>query len=1047
MPPVPPIITSVSCDTGLPLPAFYIAWQVQEGYNGPFSIEVRDQSSNVVPGTAAPGPNGGTWTANASSQMQASVMYSVWIGVPAAPGMYSDPAPLLFTAATNIATAYDGTAITISWTPPAGMPPPGSMLVMFSAGAYRQGGMVTGTTAATFVPDPAQTPQGGAWSLTLTPELGISSGLESAPATVFNSRPPVTSLQAAAPTVAGTAVSLLTPAAGFTGSPSFIATLWAGGSVVYETAPIASNPTNGSLAVAVTIPPPVPNSAYAYSMSLAQAATVGSAVSRGPDGLALPLLVRAPAIVAVETTVPATAADRLVTATIAPPPGPTPATGSKVSAVDSSGALAGGPAAGDGFTQSLTMTAPTIGNAYSAIAAAAVGSSVGPPMTAGTAILTTVPTLSNAAYDGEVLNLSWSAVADPGTTGYRIDILAGGRTVATATSGGPAATLPLAAGAYQAQVRAAGTNTLGPPSQPLALLTAAPAAPRAAWGPTDTAGTLSWQAVTGAGGYAIEILCGSSVAYSTTVVGGATLTCPIPAGTLAGEGLYRFRVQATAGGGAGNPTVSGPFSATAPVIAAAPQQVTTSYDGADLDIAWAPVAGAAGYLVTILDGTTTIGTPFPTTGTAACIPLPYVSTNDYSVVVQAMDGNTKGPASGSLPVFSAGLYLSSDTETAPYIRPAEAPAMAASDVVLLLPQIFATPPAVADLPSASPFEMAPATAPYAYTLTIPSDSIAWTFSADPVRADLQTAYLAFLAELETLTATPLGLATVQQAIGRAMPQTFAETLYYNYGLKADQGYVDLRPGMLLRAEYESYQYLGQGVPDQNYLNGYVASGSTEYQVGSYVDRGAWLTGFDRFLATIAAGGGVVVPTPTVSQRKMQGGGGLIDTVYQQFRRPFVRLIYPPEFLAQNTTGQPYPDYNALLIAGTNLAAIETATGNIRRANAPGADVALLYFRGRTTLSAGIQVWLDGQAKSVPLGTSVGNLLDMRAARPPVMPMPMTGVMLERAAGTAVTAASASYAIGGGSMVRLDWAPEALASWLELPMLHGDRLWTERTGRS
>lgn len=1046
MPPVPPIITSVSCDTGLPLPAFYIAWQIQEGYNGPFSIEVLDQSNNLVPGTAAPGPNGGTWTANASSQMQASVMYSVRIGVPAAPDLYSDPAPLLFTAPTNIATVYYGTAITISWTPPVGMPPPGSMLVMFSAGAYRQGTVVNGTTAATFVPDPAQTPQGGAWSLTLTPQLGMSSGLESAPATVFNSRPPVSSLQAGAPTGSGTAVTLLTPAAGFTGTPSFVATLWAGGSVVYETAPIASTASGGFLQVAMTIPPPAPNSAYAYSISLAEAATVGSSVSRGPDGLALPLLVRAPAIVAVETTVPAAAADRLVTATIAPPPGPSSATGSQVSAVNGSGTVVGGPAGGDGFTQSLTMTAPTIGSAYSVVAAAAIGSSLGPPTTAGPAILTTVPTLSNAAYDGGVLNLIWAAVTDPGTTGYEIDILAQGKTTATATSGTTAATLSLPAGAYQVQVRAAGANTLGPPSQALTLLTAAPASPRAAWGPTDTAGTLSWQAVAGAGGYAIEIYCGSSVVYSTTVTGGTTLTCPIPVGTLAAEGLYRFRVQATAGGG-GAPTVAGPFTAMATVIAAAPQQVTTSYDGADLAIAWAPVAGAAGYLVTVLNGTTTVGTPFPTTGTAASIPLSYVSTNNYSVVVQAVDGNTKGPASSAIPVFSTGLYLSSDSETAPYISPAATPAMAASDIVLLLPQIFATPPAVADLPSTSPFEMAPATSPYAYTLTIPSDSIAWTFTADPIRPDLQTAYLAFVAELETLTATPLGLATVQQAIGRAMPQTFAETLYYNYGLKANQGYVDLKPGMLLRAEYESYQYLGQGVPDQNYLNGYVASGSAEYQIGSYVDRGSWLTGFDRFLATIAAGGGVVVPTPAVSQRKMQGGGGLIDTFYQQFRRPFLRLIYPPEFLAQNTTGQPYPDYNALLIAGTSLAAIETATANIRRANAPGADVAQLYFRGRTTLSAGIQVWLDGQSKSVPLGTSVGNLLDMRAARPPVMPIPMTGIMLERAAGTAVTAASASYAIGGGSMVRLDWAPEALASWLELPMLHGDRLWTERTGRS
>lgn len=1045
MPPVPPIITSVSCDTGLPLPAFYIAWQVQEDYNGPFSIEVRDQSNDVVPGTAAPGPNGGTWTATSASQMQADVMYSVWIGVPASAGAYSDPAPLLFTAPTNIATDYDGTAITISWTPPAGLPPPGSMLVMFSAGGYRQGAVVNGATAATFVPDPAQTPSGGAWSITLTPQLGISSGPESAPATVFNSRPPVTSLKYGTLTGSSPDVTMITPAAGFTGTPSFIATLWADGEIVYETAPIASTASGEFLQVVMTIPPPVPNAAYAYSVSLAQAATVGSSVSRGPDGLALPLLVRPPSVVAVETTVPAAAADRLVTATIAPPPGASPATGSQVGAVNGSGTLVAGPVGGDGFTRSVTMTAPTIGSAYSVVAAAAIGSSTG-PTAAGPSILTTVPTLSAAAYDGKVLTLSWSAVADPGTTGYRVDILAQGQTVVSATSGAATATVPLAPGPYQAQVRAAGANTLGPPSQPVALLTAAPASPTAAWGPTDTAGTLSWQAVTGASGYAIEILSGSSLAYSTTVAGGTTTSCPIPAGPLAGGAPWLFRVRATAGGG-GAPAVSGPFSATAPVIAAAPQQVTTSYDGARFDIAWAPVPGAAGYVVTILDGSNPVGTPVAAAGTSASIPLPYVSTHVYSAVVQAVDGTTKGPPSTATPVFSAGLYLSSDSARAPYIRPAAAPAMAATDIVLLLPQIFGTPPAVADLPSTSPFKMAEAAAPYAYSLTIPKDSIAWTFSADPIRTDLQADYLAFLAELETLTATPAGLATVQQAIGRAMPQTFAETLYYNYGLKSDAGYVDLRPGMALLAEYESYQFLGQGVPDQSYLNGYVASATAEYQVASYVDGGTWLTGFDRFLATIAAGGGVSVPTPAVSQRKMQGGGGLIDTIYQQFRRPFLRLIYPPTFLAQNTTGTPYPEFNAVLIAGWKLAAIETATANIRQSNAPGADVAELYFRGRTTLTARIQIWLDGQPKSVPLGTSVGNLLDMRAARPPVIPPPVTGIMLERAAGTAVTAVSASYPIGGGSMVRLDWAPQALASWLELPMLHGDRLWTERTGRS
>lgn len=1037
MPAVPPVITSVNCTAGMPLPAFTLTWDIQEGYTGPFSIEVLDMFNAVVPGDAVPGVNGGTWTANGSSNMQANQLYTVRVGVPASPGIYSSSANLLFNPATNIATEYDGTSITINWTPPVGLPP-GSMLVLFTAGSYLQATVVQGSTGAVFVPDPAQTPDGGAWSLTLTPQIGVSNGPESADATVFNSRPAVSGLDVNA-TQAAILAYARTPAAGFTGTPSFIGTLWADDEIYYQTAPVVSTLQGQELVVVVQLPASI-NSAYAYSLTLAQAATGATRVSRGPDGLPLPLLAVAPAIVRVSTAVGATATDRLVTGAIAPPPGPTRSTGSFLVVEDGAGAQIGNPVSGDGFTGSVPVSV-TVGAAYALFARAMIGTSSTPMTATGVSILTTVPTLASAAYDGAALTLAWNAVTDPGTTGYQVQLLAQGQPVATSTSGTTSATLALPAGAFQAQVRAAaGADSLGPPSAALTLITAAPAGPAAAWGATDTDGTLSWTAVPGAGGYALEIWSGAQRVYSASVTGGATVTATLPAGTLSAGGLYSFRVQATAGG-SGAPTVTGPFSASAPVIAAAPGQVTTSYDGATVAVGWAPVAGAAGYVVTLLDGTTPVGNPVEVTATRASVAAAYDPTKAYTVVVQATDGDTVGPASAAAAVFSAGLFLSTDTDVAANVYPANAVAMSAFDIVLQLPQIFATAPAAGDLPTTSPFVMGEGTAPYSYTLTIPAASIAWTFSADPVRADLRTAYLAFLATLENLTATPVGLVTVQQAIGRAMPQTFAETLYYNYGLRSDQGYVDLKPGLLLRVEYESYQYLGAAVNDGQYLNGYTASSSSEYLVAAYVANGTWLTGFDRFLATIAAAGGVVVPTPSTSQRKMQGGGGLIDTVYQQFRRPFVRLIYPPTFLAQNTTGTPYPEYNALLIAGSTLSAMQTATDNIRNGNAPGADVAELYFRGRATLSAGMLVWLDGEQRSVPLGTSVGNLLDMRAARPPVMPLAMTGIALARAPGTAVIGDPDSYDVGGGWPVRLDWAPGALASWLDLPMLHGDRLWT------
>lgn len=1031
----PPIIQTVVCTAGLPRPAFDVSWQTQGGYEGPFTIAVFDMGGAAVAGASdVQTSTRGSWQA-ADGAMSSGGFYSVKVQA-GTDGPYSTGVQLLFEAPANLVTVYDGAAVTVTWTPPPGLPA-GQSLVIFRAGAYSQVFATENQSGLTFAPDPAQTPKTGAWSVTVTPTLSPATGPTSAAAAIFNVAPTLSIIDIDTTDNASSKGTLWALADGLPAEASFVATLWQDGQPVFTTPVASGQPTSNSglnffkLAFDFGRPGTPYKAGLDYRATVAQAVQGAGGVSRGPDGLGLPLLPWRALITGVEANMTATAGERAVTVSAEPRPGTPPISGI-IAAVNGGGgvkyAWSKGPLAA-----TVTLAITTIGASIKASCAPFAGSSRGPYEDFGPQVLTSQPELVSVAFDGSSASAEWTAVQDPGATGYRLQLVDGnGALVAETPAKAAHAALAAPAAALSLQVRQAGDRTLGPASAAAALITKAPENLAAAWTALSRDGTLSWDPVEGAGGYEVEVRFGTHHA-STLHSDGDTPGVVLPLNDLRGRG--NFRVRATTATGVA-PKISGPWSAPAAVIAAYPHNVSVRYDGKLVRARWDAVAGATSYQVSALNGSEAEPGPFVVTGTEVVFPLAYDEAKDWDLVVQAADGFAKGPSSPKIKVFQPGWYLSASADLST-IKPARAQSMAAFDIVLDLPQIFATPPQT--LPADETFVLAPGTAPVAYTLTIPQASQAWTFGSGAIRAELRAAYLAFIASLESAGATAVGVSTVQQAIGRAMPQTFAETLFYNYGLRAEQGCVDLKPGMMLRAEYETYQFLGGAAPDAAYLNGYVASASSEYQVASYGGSGSWLIGFDRFLAAIAAAGGLTVPTPAIAQRKMQGAGGVIDTLYAQFRKPFVRLVYPPSFQAQNSAGNPSPEYNAVLLAANRLDALETATANIRNGLEAGADVALLYFRGRTTLTAGVQVWLDGQALSVPLGTTVGNLLERRAARPPGLALPFSGVSLARAAGAAVMGSPAALAVDGGLPVQLDWTLGSSPAWLDLPLLHGDRL--------
>jgi hypothetical protein len=313
----------------------------------------------------------------------------------------------------------------------------------------------------------------------------------------------------------------------------------------------------------------------------------------------------------------------------------------------------------------------------------------------------------------------------------------------------------------------------------------------------------------------------------------------------------------------------------------------------------------------------------------------------------------------------------------------------------------------------------------------------WTFTAEAVRADLSKAYNTFLGELESSKATAFGIQTVQAAIARAMPQTFAETLLYSYGFTGNSGFADLRPGMVLRVEYESYQTMGAGTPE---LNGFITSAVAQYQITRSAKTADGFTALDAFIGLLTGLGGTKVVQPTVTSRKQAGGGGLIDSGYPLMQQSFLRLIYPPSFPSTAQPGTPYPELNAVLIAASKLSELETATQNIRKGNPVDNKVGVLYFRGRTTLAPQIRVWVNDVEQYVPVGTTVGQILAQRAMDPSAVDLPLTGLRLRRGIGPALVGSPAFYDVGAAAAVRLDWAPAGKAALTALPVLGGDRIY-------
>ncbi len=235
------------------------------------------------------------------------------------------------------------------------------------------------------------------------------------------------------------------------------------------------------------------------------------------------------------------------------------------------------------------------------------------------------------------------------------------------------------------------------------------------------------------------------------------------------------------------------------------------------------------------------------------------------------------------------------------------------------------------------------------------------------RGKLYDAFAAFSAALPALEAsgclTAGGARVLAFRVAQALPLTFAETLQFGYGLRPDQRWVDLAPGMSLRVGYADYAYVAPATQPGGKRNAYGGAGSATLAIRRRPDG---TLGFDAFADALARS--------QVADAGQQIAG-VLDLEAQGASGAYGRLVYPAQL--QNptyVTSPPDPLANPALIFADSPADLATATANFLAGGDTGGVGSSAFFSGRAALTPLITVYFNGQPREVALGTTLGDLL-------------------------------------------------------------------------
>jgi trimeric autotransporter adhesin len=689
------------------------------------------------------------------------------------------------------------------------------------------------------------------------------------------------------------------------------------------------------------------------------------------------------------------------------------------------------------------------------------------PPSAALPLIPSAPSLAQATYDGRQIMATWQwpagATGTDVATGYQLVLSSNGTRLQSVEvlglSGAFTPDMPMGIDPSLAlSVAAFAPGSAGSASTAVALIQTYPTVTTAETNASTGVTTVSWGAVTfpGAITYLVQLFLGSAPQGSPLPASGTSLALPgelMPAADMA----IAVAAIATVAGA----LVTGPYGPRFALPTGQPAVTSADYDGVNVSAAWAPLTGVAGYVATVLNAAhAPVGSSPQTSGTTVAFPLALTATDGpFTIVVQAVTDGGSGLPSAPLPLFQPALFVSTDLPgtAPPNVYPAATLALGATQISIYLPPLLQTgtdplvvSPVIGAFDLQANTDLATKTA-FPNVLVFAANSNVWTFMAsEPIRRQLQIDYVSFLQAAEAAGASKWGISVLQQAISRWMPQTFAESHYYAYGLNLaggpGTGSIDLRQGLVLRVGFANYTNVWSG-QSNSWLNGFGGGSPADFDVAdSMSSAGDWQLSMDSFVAMLTASGAMTVSPPgaITGAGASAGVADPADLFFPAFPNPFYRLFFPGQLQDPTGTGSIVTEANFALASAASFTALSSSSP------LPGSTTPLAYFRGRAVLRLMIRIRVNGAEVVVPLGTTVGNVLDRYGVRPPATAIQLTGVTLERATGPGLAVLgpspqppSLTYDSATRRRVRLDWSTMANyggpADATNLPLLHGDRM--------
>mmetsp|Transcript_28676 Transcript_28676/g.38236 ORF Transcript_28676/g.38236 Transcript_28676/m.38236 type:complete len:866 (+) Transcript_28676:1747-4344(+) len=500
---------------------------------------------------------------------------------------------------------------------------------------------------------------------------------------------------------------------------------------------------------------------------------------------------------------------------------------------------------------------------------------------------------------------------------------------------------------------------------------------------------------------------------------------------------------------------SGPTSNSVNVEFPIPTVLSAEYDGTTVKTSWSGVQEEiTGYTIQLMAGSTINSTVTVPPGATSFDFKPtktVQATDKLSIVITAnftMDIGAGLPSIAMDVSFTPGFFLGTEQASLyPISTHADLPIPAEGDAIkLYLPY--------GDYGVSTTGFVAPtATGTTYFTIDVESNRFVltieantWSIPSNEIRAEIQSAYTDLLKGIEAKNTTfnAWGISVIQEAIARNMPQSFAESLYYSYGINLSSGsgnspHADLRTGMILRVLPNAYNVVpgsDRGGEAYSYLDGYTNGAPIDYDISSYTEGGKRKLGFDAFISDLVSSGALTVDAPlTQNNPNVSGVATAADLYSPGFKNSFYRMFIPTTLLSSTSPGATQPQLQFNLVSASNYTDLEASTN-------PGSANKNTYFRGRSVLKLCIRIMVNENEIVVPIGTTVAQVLERYGQLTSKSKISLEGLTLKRSIGQSRISDSdnvslTSYNVRFDYDALVDYPSEVSA--LDLPLLHGDVL--------